>query len=341
MRRVVVVALVAVLLAACADDDPTPAEPSLAATPAVSESPTPSEDPGVERLVVPAAAASLPDSWSESFVIPYGQGPALLGTSQGGDSGGTVLYGPEYGAAAPDGTWWFLDLAKDRIAHYDATGRYLGRVRNTTPSTLPHVLADGTFYAARYNTDTSSQLLRLRDGALDVVDVDGAFFPSYDDGTSLFGDVDNEMAEVNPASGVLERVDYFTTPPGARFAVHTDFDKGRLLVDLPDAAVSRSLPIRTTSGDKAHVGIEVRAGADGVLHLFLSGYGDDDESGQLVGYTSISTSGAVSPVVGMPDPFSESDPGSPAHLVIAPGSSKPMLVYVLGDGVHVYERVGA
>jgi hypothetical protein len=37
---------------------------------------------------------------------------------------------------------------------------------------------------------------------------------------------------------------------------------------------------------------------------------------------------------------SEADPGSPAQLVMAPGSSTPMLVYVLDDGVHVYERTG-
>lgn len=339
-------AVLVVSLAGCSSDEPE-AEPELEPTPTVSATPTPTPspttepDPGVRRLVVPPAAESLPRTWTEAFVIPYGKGRDKLGTSQGGDSGGTVYHGPEYGVPGPDGTWWFLDLAKERIAHYDASGRYLDRVRNTTPWVLPHILADGTFYAARYNTDASSQLLRLRDGTIDVVDVDGAFFPSYDDGVSLFGSVDgNEHGMVDPDTGALERVDTFTTPAGTPFSLSMDFDRGRLALELPNAGISRSIPIRTASGAEAHVGLEVVAGADDVIHLFLAGTGEDDESRQLVGYSSVSPAGAVSQVEALPDPFSPSDPGSPANLVIAPGSSTPMLVYVLEDGVHVYERVG-
>jgi hypothetical protein len=119
-----------------------------------------------------------------------------------------------------------------------------------------------------------------------------------------------------------------------------DFDTGKLRLVLPAAGVTRSVPVRTVSGATAHVGIQLRAGADGVIHLFLAGVGEDDESTQLVGYVSVSLSGTVSQVEPLPDPFSQSDPGSPAQLVIAPGSSTPMLVYVLEDGVHVYARSG-
>lgn len=358
MRRLAVVALIALALAACTDDEsPEPAEPSLSTAAAVSEfptvpaSPTPSAiaDPGVGRLVIPAAAASLPDSWREKFAIPYGRGQALLGTSQGGDSGGTVLYGPEYGAAGPDGTWWFLDYAKGRLAHYDANGTYLDMLKIDKKLLvdgryyqwqLPHVLADGSLVASRYS-DPDSYLYRVIDGTADEIVVEGDFFPTYDDGVSLFGFVGgSETAEVDPRTGALDRVDYFTTPSGLRFAVRMDFDKGKLRIELPDAGISRSLPIRTTSGARAHVGLLVRAGADDTVHLFLTGAGEDDESVQLVGYTSVSPSGAVSPVEGLPNPYSPSDPGSPAQLVMAPGSSTPMLVYVLEDGVHVYERVG-
>ncbi len=58
-----------------------------------------------------AAAAAMPEAWHERFVIGYGPGKALLGTSPGGDSG-TLDIGPEYGAPGPDGSWWFLDAAK-------------------------------------------------------------------------------------------------------------------------------------------------------------------------------------------------------------------------------------
>jgi hypothetical protein len=48
----------------------------------------------------------------------------------------------------------------------------------------------------------------------------------------------------------------------------------------------------------------------------------------------------VAEVEALPDPFGEADPGSPAQLVMAPGASTPVLVYVLPDGVHIYERTG-
>jgi hypothetical protein len=291
----------------------------------------------------------MPEAWRERFDIGYGAGQALLGTSPGGDAG-TLDIGPEYGAPGPDGTWRFLDYAKGRIAHYDAEGRYLDRIRIDRKLLvdgryyqwqLPHVLADGTLVATRLS-GTDTHLYRLREGIADEVVVDGEFVPTYDDGVRLFGFVGgNETAVVDPGTGELQRVDTFTTRSGVRFALGMDFDRGRLLISLPDAGVSRSLPIRTASGAKAHVGIQVRAGADDTLHLFLVGAGEDDESVQLVGYTSISPTGVVSRVEPLTNPFSDSDPGSPAQLVMAPGSSSPMLVYVLEDGVHVYERAGS
>ena len=358
-RRVLVWAVATLALAACTDEDPRPAEhpgatptssaPTAAPAstgPTSPTSPSPSADPGVRRLVVPVATDSWPSTWSEAFVIPYGKGPALLGTSPGGDSGSLDI-GPEYGAAAPDGSWWFLDYAKGRLAHYDADGSYLGRVRIDRDLLvggryyqwqLPHVLADGSLVAARHG-ERDTFLYRVIDGEADEVLVRAEFSPTYDDGDSLFGFVaDGDTVQVDPRTGALERVDFFTTPSGARFSVRVDLDKARLHVELPDSGVSRTLPVRTASGARAHVGVEVRAGEDGRIHLFLVGAGEDDETVQLVGYTSVSPTGTVSAVEGLPNPFSEADPGSPAHLVMAPGSSTPMLVYVLEDGVHVYER---
>ena len=362
MTRLVLVALLVAALSSCTTDDDPEAEPapspsSAAATPTATStptsSPTPSDppsppDPGVKRLVVPAAADSLPPTWHEAFVVPYGQGRSKLGTSPGGDSG-TLDIGPEYGAAGPDGTWWFLDYAKGRLAHYDPDGAYLDQLKIDKDLLvggryyqwqLPHVLADGSLVASRYG-DPSSYLYRVIGGAADEIAVDGDFSPTYDDGVSLFGFAHGgETAKVDPMTGALEHTDYFTTPSGARFAIRLDSDKGKLRIELPDSGVSRALPVRTGSGATAHVGVQVRAGADDVIHLFLVGAGEDDESVQLVGYTSIGATGTVSAVEGLPNPFSESDPGSPAQLVMAPGSSTPMLVYVLTDGVHVYERTG-
>jgi hypothetical protein len=135
-------------------------------------------------------------------------------------------------------------------------------------------------------------------------------------------------------TGKATRVTSLRTPSGTHVSLKVDFDPGAIRIG------STVLQTRTASGAVAHVGIEARAGADDVLHLFLLGYGDDDESVQLVGAISVTPAGVVSPVDALPNPFSDADPGSPAQLVIAPKSSTPMLVYVLTDGVHVYERTG-
>jgi hypothetical protein len=299
----------------------------------------------VDELVVPRAAPALPAAWQERFAIGYGPGKALLGTSPGGDSGSLDI-GPEYGAPAPDGSWWFLDAAKARIAHYDSFGHFIDQVRVSRRLLmggryfqwqLPHVLADGTLVAARQDPERT-WLLRLREGRLDEIPVDGSFAPTYDDGVRLYGFAGRgKPVVVDPIDGSLQPTSVFRTPSGTAFSVAIGH---RLRLDLPEAGTSKVLPITTASGAPAHVAVQVRAGADDTLHLFLAGIGEDNESVQLVGATLVSPKGEVAEVEALPNPFSEADPGSPAELVMAPGSSTPMLVYVLADGVHVYERTG-
>jgi hypothetical protein len=314
---------------------------SAAGLPATAAAPAPAS--GAHRLVVPPAAASMPGTWHQRFVIGYGPGKRLLGTSPGGDSG-TLDIGPEYGAPGPDGSWWFLDAAKRRIAHYSSTGHYLGRVRiprgllvggRYFQWQLPHVLADGSLVAAR-QAASGTYLLRLRGGVLDEIPVSGrAFFPTYDDGRRLYGFAGRALVAVDPRTGAASSVATLKTPSGSPFTVSVG---RRLTVTRPGG--SASLRLVTASGARAHVGLQLRAGSDGVLHLFLTGLGEDDETVQLVGETAVGRTGSIAPVEPLTNPFSEADPGSPAQLVMAPGSSTPMLVYVLTDGVHVYERTG-
>jgi len=358
-------ALVAAVLTACSSDSspsggPTAVgssshvvapTPSSTSTPTASATADPVDDPvddrdlDVDELVMPAAAAALPDAWQERFVIGYGPGKELLGTAPGGDSG-TLDIGPDYGAPAPDGSWWFLDAAKARIAHYDSSGHFIDRVKVGKDLLiggiyfqwqLPHVLADGTLVAARQDS-RHSWLLRVRDGRIDEIPVDGSFAPTYSDGVLLYGfSGRGKTVVVDPVDGSLRRTAAFRTPGGTPFTVAVG---QRLKLELPASGISRTLPIATASGAAAHVGVQVRAGVDDTLHLFLTGIGEDDESVQLVGATLVSPSGEVAEVEALPSPFNETDPGSPAQLVMAPGSSTPMLVYVLPDGVHVYERTG-
>ena len=294
------------------------------------------------QVVIPAAAKTMPATWTEVFAIPYGPGREQLGTSQGGDRGGAVMYGPEYGAPAPDGSWWFLDVGKHRLAHYDATGAFLDaaaipdRLSTDFPWQLPHVLANGTLVAFRVVGSDRGGMLRLSDGVLDEVPLTAAFTPSYDDGTLLYGTVGRKLMSLDPLTGVLRPVSGYWLPSGGGFTLTDDFDKGQVQFGADTADVS--LTTVTASGATAHIGMQFRAGADGSVHLFLPGYGDDHPSRQLVGYVSISPSGEVSTVEPLATPFSHAASGSAAQLVIAPGESSPMLVYVMDDGVHVYRR---
>jgi hypothetical protein len=331
MRTAGRTAVLAVLAAGLLGLAPTSAPASV---PARAAGPT---------LVVPAATAHLPATWRQLFVVGYGRSRDLLGTSRGGDSG-TLRIGPEYGAAAPDGSWWFLDAAKQRLAHYSAAGHYRGQV--PIPQRLlvggryfqwqlPHVLANGSLVAARQSA-TRTYLLRLRHGTVDEIAVAGpAFAPTYDDGKLVYGFAgDGTTVAVNPRTGASTRVTSFRTPSGSPFSLSAG---RRLKVVLASGA--ESFPLTTASGARARVGMQVRAGADDTLHLFLYGAGADHPSRQLVGATSVAPSGAVPPIEALPNPFSEADPGSPSQLVMAPGSTVPMLIYVLPDGVHVFARV--
>ena len=97
--------------------------------------------------VLPVATEKMPESWTEVFLIPYGETPQTLGTSLSGDGDGLLL-GPDYGAQAPDGSWWFLDVAKQRMAHFGDDGAFGNAVlqllivcREREPHTLGEVIA--------------------------------------------------------------------------------------------------------------------------------------------------------------------------------------------------------
>ena len=82
--------------------------------------------PAAEQTVTVALSpfSEMGPGWTEQ-VFPYGEGEESLGTSPGGEG---LMFGPDYGTQTTDGTWWFLDAAKQRIAHFAADGTYLDQV---------------------------------------------------------------------------------------------------------------------------------------------------------------------------------------------------------------------
>lgn len=330
-------------LGACTEDAPTTKSsggPSASPSAPVSASP----EVTVKEFVVPVASSRLPKTWREVFVVPYGAAGQHLGSTRGGEAG-SLRIGPEYGAPAADGSWWFLDVAKQRLAHYDNAGRYLGAVR-VPPRLLvhgryfqwqlPHALANGSLVAVRMTPDGAA-LLRLRDGHLDELRLDRMFTPTYDDGKLLYGRTrDGSLTVLDPETGDMRPATQFLTPSQTPFSLDTDFDHGSFQIERGGTA--QKLVFRTASGAVARVGTQFRVGSDDSLHLFLTGTGADQQSTQLVGYLALDPGGAVQHVESFLNPFSPADPGSPAQLVIPPGSSTPMLVFVRSDGVHVYVR---
>lgn len=298
-------------------------------------------------LLLPSASEFGPD-WSEILFVPYGEEDAELGTAPGGDMGGLDL-GPDYGAQAPDGSWWFLDVAKLRLAHYAENGNYLGAVAMKPEQLaqgqyfqfqLPHVLADGTLVAQRLGAATT--LLLLQDSETKLVSVSTDFGLRYDDGTSLYGfsDEGRVLTKVDPYTGDSEAVDWFQTRAGTRFRLELRGDQ--LNMELPDVP---GLPL--SSWRLAYAGdptvpafglLEVASAEDGTLFLYILGGTDTRVGGQLAGFLSISPDGVASSVEPTRNPFTTSDPGSPAHLGTRPGSDTPWIMIIDTDGVRVYGR---
>ena len=73
---------------------------------------------------------------------------------------------------------------------------------------------------------------------------------------------------------------------------------------------------------------------------YITGAPESDESLGVGGYLSISPLGVVSEVEPVRDPFSPSDPGSPARLGVTPGTATPWLMMIDEDGVRIYTRQG-
>ena len=296
--------------------------------------------------VLPVATETMPESWTEVFLIPYGETPQTLGTSLSGDGDGLLL-GPDYGAQAPDGSWWFLDVAKQRMAHFGDDGAFIDAVE--VPEDLlvdgiywqyqlPRVLDDGTLVANQLHFDSiNTTILRLSEGTFETTVLNRHFAPSLDDGATLYGFDDSNLLEVDPTSGNTTETEWFRTRNSSRFRITVS--PGEMTVSLPDVSVEHTLTFEAGEvGGGAFLSLEVATGEDGMLHLFMTGLTDLDESLQLAGYMTISADGALGALEPMRDPFPPSDPGSPSHLGVRPGSSTPWLMFIDEDGVRAFRR---
>ena len=306
--------------------------------------------PAAEQTVTVALSpfSEMGPGWTEQ-VFPYGEGEESLGTSPGGEG---LMFGPDYGTQTTDGTWWFLDAAKQRIAHFAADGTYLDQV--LMPEDLlvdgiyfqyqiPQALNDGSIVAFGWRDGATTSLLRIKDGAATGATFDGAVAWVTTDGEYLYGQTveDNAPQRLDPNDPVAEPVDWFTAHDGSRYRVTVNEDE--ILVELPDAAVplTRTLLMRYSEDPDvvARGAIEVATGADGTLFVLLYGAPMSEEPLDIGGLVTISPDGEVSEAVEITNLFSSADTGSPAHLGVTPGSSDPWIMVVGEDGIHVFSKV--
>ena len=322
--------------------DPTTTAPGSTTT--VPPTTSVSADQTVTVLLSPFS--EMGPEWTEQ-IFPYGEGEEFLGTSPGGDG---LMLGPEYGTQTPDGSWWFLDAASLRIAHFASDGSYLDQV--VMPDDLlvdglyfqyqmPQGLDDGSITAGGFPSEDTMSLMRIADGQATGATFEGSVPLVTTDGALLYG-LGNDGAPhaLDPSQPVLDPVDWLRARDGSPFMVTVNGDE--IVLELPDAGLTRRLQMRFSEDPEvvAHGAIEVETGADGTIFLVVYGIPESDETLGIGGFVSVSPDGHVGQMEPMVDPFSPSDPGSPSHLGVTPGTSTPWIMVVWEDGVHVFTKAG-
>lgn len=285
--------------------------------------------------------------WTE-LVFPYGEDEGSLGTSPGGEG---LMLGPEYGTQTPHGTWWFLDAANLRIAHFAVDGSYLDQV--IMPEELlvdglffqyqmPHGLDDGSIAAAGFRSEDTMSLLRIEGGQATGTEFEGAVPLATTDGELLYGfGIDDAAPQsLDPADPLPEPVEWFRARNGSRYMVTLEEDE--VVIEMPDAGLTRTLQMRFSEDPEvtARGGIEVETGEDGAIFILFYGAPESDETLGIGGFVSVGPDGHVSESEPIVDPFSLSDPGSPSHLGVTPGTSIPWIMVVGEERVHVFTRSG-
>lgn len=353
MRALLTALVAAALVSSCALPPSGLPSSTLAPSPAghptsVTESgPTsPSSPAGTGNRLVLNKPGTLGPAWRFAFKVGYGTQPARLGTYLGGDGLGHRT-GPDYGTQAPDGTWWFLDPAKVRLAHYSASGAYLGQ--SLPPKRFLGggrfleyqrltALADGTLVAHSTSVNEAGLLVRSPDGAFSQLALQAFFAVQTTDGTYEYGFMGTRCVRVDPATGRATAVDRLVGPGGHSFAIAITKD-GILVTtqggraELPVVAASfPTLPVQ--------LNVEANTSADGRLNVLLTGIVEPpgQDAATVIGFVTFDERARVTSTEDVRDPTSSADPASGLHLGVRLGGSAPWLMFVDADGVRVYRR---
>lgn len=359
MRQAIMIGLTLLLAAGCtpaatplATDSPVPSTVSpgpATSVPVPSVTPTAVEEPFAALDAIELSEpSSLPDTWKEVFALPYGDAPEQLGTSLGGDGEG-LQWGPSYGTQVPDGSWWFLDTAHARLAHYSDAGDYLGEAPipaqhlaqgEYVQYAAPLALGDGTVVLQGSSPDDPAMLLLSPTGSFTKVKLPGFVGVKGTDGSSLYGFSEaGSTVRIAPQTGAVAEVDSLTDQNGDSYTLAVA--PGRLMITLPGFTLD--LPVTMTGNPAAtvHPSVEAVIGTDGVLNLLVVGFVEETpgEVVELAGFLRINAEG-LGLVESVRPLSSASDPADGLRLGVRLNDRSPWLMVVDTDALRVYRRVG-
>jgi hypothetical protein len=284
-------------------------------------------------LTGPGVPAS--DWWSEVLTIRYGETEQWLGFDQ------LAGVGPEFGAVAPDGTWWILDTQKHRVAVFDSQGRFVrafdtGRVAGQFPT----VLDDGTFVAIAFD-----QALTIGDGRVETWQLADSFSPLVDDGSVLYGRSSAlypRLSVTDSGVSLVSGVEWLKTRGGVEFRVDANDETGQVAVVFNGDPPVRVRLVPYLADDPntqiAVAPLYVVSGVDNTVSLVLVGADNGNNVAALVSITPDGTLDAAVPLP--PGFFFDSVEPLFGHLVVQPGTSSLYLVTTDKTGLHAYQFTG-
>jgi hypothetical protein len=296
---------------ACTDDD-GPKASSTSTTPPV---------PVVVERTLPVAE-SMPSQWRLITTLKYGAAESQLGVD--------FKWGPEYGAPAPDGSWWMLDTSKSRIARFDHGGGFLSATPLRTGGVqIPYVLDDGTFWTS---AGLGAGLVGTTDGVRQVT------VPSigwnYTDGRRMYSDDGKQTMTFEAGMPKVIAAGGLRTPSGKAFALHNRAEDG---LDVSHAGkLWRLRFISPTSRRSLRPIFEFVADTADRLHFLVAGLDSDDSV--FAGYLTIDSRGVVSATEPVRNSPGTKDPGSPSHLRVIPRTTSVSMMFVDDDAVRIYQR---
>ena len=121
--------------------------------------PSPRTSGSQEVLVLTADLSEEIGPWQPMLSIPFGEERSQLGYEPAAES---APLGPSSFLVDDDGSFWVTDPAKERIAHYTASGTLLGSVAGIAPTVSDLALAGGSMFVLEDGARGS--LTRIQDG---------------------------------------------------------------------------------------------------------------------------------------------------------------------------------